>query len=178
VREKSVVSAAKQVGLAIDLIRLGARLQVLEAETSLSRERLLKLYKEVKRESPPKGMLPFSTDWFITWQPNIHASLFMEIFRYLVTHTGARGIEAAIKAYRLYLEHLAVEGLEPVLSFTRAWTLLRFVEAKVLTVVACDGCRGNFVAHALDLHRDYVCGLCAPPSRAGKTGKTPSLQVS
>ena len=76
-RNKSVISEARDIGLAIELIELGARLQLLEAETNLSRERLLKLYKEVRGVSPPKGMLPFSTDWFMTWQPNMHASLFM-----------------------------------------------------------------------------------------------------
>ena len=76
-RNKSVITEANEIRLAVDLVKLGARLQLLEAETNLSRERLLKLYKEVKGESPPKGMLPFSTDWFMTWQPNIHASLFM-----------------------------------------------------------------------------------------------------
>ena len=79
---KSLVSEAKQIGTAISLINLGARLQLLETETSLSRERLLKLYKELKGVSPPKGMLPFSIDWFITWQPGIHASVFMNIHSY------------------------------------------------------------------------------------------------
>ena len=45
---KSVVSEGQQITLATDLINLGARLQVLEAETTLSRERLIKLYKELK----------------------------------------------------------------------------------------------------------------------------------
>src|SRR5262249_53331499 len=67
-RNKSVVTEAKEINLAVELVQLGARLQVLEAATNLSRERLLKLYKEVKGESPPKGMLPFSTDWFMSWQ--------------------------------------------------------------------------------------------------------------
>ena len=58
---------------AVTLINLGARLQVLESETDLSYERLLRLYKEVAGKSPSKGQLPFSTDWFMTWQPNIHA---------------------------------------------------------------------------------------------------------
>jgi len=58
-KNKSVITEAKEINLAIDLVNLGARLQLLEAETNLSRERLLKLYKEVKGESPPKGMLPF-----------------------------------------------------------------------------------------------------------------------
>jgi flagellar transcriptional activator FlhC len=95
---KSLVSEAREIGLAIELIRLGARLQLLELETSLSRERLLKLYKELKGMSPPKGMLPFSTDWFITWQPNIHSSLFINIHRYMTQHAGVAGIEAVMKA--------------------------------------------------------------------------------
>src|SRR5215813_3927469 len=120
-RNKSVVTEAKEINLAVELVKLGARLQVLEAETTLSRERLLRLYKEVKGASPPKGMLPFSTDWFMSWQPNIHSSLFMDIHRYLVDHGGATGTEAIIKSYRLYLEHVQVRGLEQVLSLTRAW---------------------------------------------------------
>ncbi|HET9112848.1 MAG TPA: FlhC family transcriptional regulator, partial [Burkholderiales bacterium] len=96
----SVVSEAQEIQLAIEMIRLGARLQLLESETSLSRERLLKLYKELKNVSPPKGMLPFSTDWFLTWQPNIHASLFLNIYKYLVQHAEIQGIQAIMKAYQ------------------------------------------------------------------------------
>lgn len=168
---KSVVSEARQIELAMELIELGARLQVLEAETTLSRERLLNLYKEVRGESPPKGMLPFSADWFVTWQPNIHSSLFIQIFHSLTRQAGASGIVAVIKSYRLYLEHVALRGLEPVLSFTRAWTLLRFFDAKLLQTAACTRCGGNYVVHALELYDGFVCGLCAPPSRAGKSAR-------
>lgn len=168
-RNKSVVTEARQIQLAIDLVNLGARLQVLEAETNLSRERLLKLYKEVKGVSPPKGMLPFSTDWFMSWQPNIHSSLFIDIYRYLGQNARTSGIEAIVSAYRLYLEHVEVNNLECVLSLTRAWSLIRFLEAKMLTTIPCTECGGHFVVHAMDLHRGYVCGLCHVPSRAGKT---------
>jgi flagellar transcriptional activator FlhC len=168
---KSVVTEAKQIQLAIELIKLGARLQVLETETSLSRERLLNLYKEVNGYSPPKGMLPYSTDWFVTWMPNIHASIFMDILKYLNTHGSARGIEAVIKAYRLYLEHCQVNEMEPVLELTRAWTLMRFCNSDMLRTVPCRKCGGHFVAHSYDLHKHFVCGLCHVPSRAGKTKK-------
>jgi flagellar transcriptional activator FlhC len=50
---KSVIVEAREIHLAMDLIKLGARLQFLEAETSLSRDRLIKLYKELKGTSPP-----------------------------------------------------------------------------------------------------------------------------
>lgn len=172
---KSLVSEARQIGMAIEMIELGARLQLLETETTLSRERLLKLYKELKGVSPPKGMLPFSTDWFITWQPNIHASLFLNIHTYLTQHAQISHIDAVIKAYRLYLEQMPPPPVgEPVLSLTRAWTLIRFVESNMLTTVACKTCRGRFITHTFDLHASYRCGLCHLPSRAGKKKKVDS----
>ena len=170
-RSKSVVSDAEQVQLAAELARAGARLQVLESETTLSRERLLRLYKEVRGVSPPKGMLPFSTDWFMSWMPNIHASIFINIHGYLVAHTPVRGIRAVLSAYKLYSEHVQIHGLEQVLSFTRAWSLVRFFEAKLLDTAHCKSCHGRYVLHTMDLHNDYVCGLCNVPSRAGKTRK-------
>lgn len=168
-RNKSVVTEAQEIQLAAELIRLGARLQLLEAETNLSRERLLKLYKEVKGVSPPKGMLPFSTDWFLTWQPNVHASLFMSFYQFMLGNTELRGLKAVVKAYRLYLDHIELHGLECVLSLTRAWTLVRFFDADMLKMAQCKDCGGHFVAHALDLTQDYACGLCHVPARAGKT---------
>ena len=169
-RNKSVITEGNEILLAIELINLGARLQVLESETRLSRERLLKLHKEVKGESPSKGMLPFSADWFLSWQPNVHSSLFVDIHSYLLAHTELRGVHALIKSYRLYLEHVHANSLEPILTITRAWTLLRFL-GSLLETVPCTRCGGNFITHRLELNRNYVCGLCRPPSRAGKSKK-------
>lgn len=73
--EKSIVQEVKEIQLAMELISLGARLQMLESETQLSRGRLIKLYKEIRGNPPPKGMLLFSTDWFMTWEHNIHSSM-------------------------------------------------------------------------------------------------------
>ena len=103
-RNKSILTEAKQIERAVTLINLGARLQVLESETDLSYERLLRLYKEVAGKSPSKGQLPFSTDWFMTWQPNIHASLFLNIHEYLNKVAEMDEIDTVIKAYQLYQE--------------------------------------------------------------------------
>jgi flagellar transcriptional activator FlhC len=168
-RGRSVVDDAREVARARALIELDARLQVLEAETSLSRERLLRLYKELRGHSPPKGMLPFSTDWFVTWMPNIHASLFMAIHKHLAATTKLDRVDALIRAYRIYLEHCATNELDPALSMTRAWRLLRFVEAGMLKHATCRRCTGSFVVRDTDLTRHYVCGCCQPPARAGKT---------
>lgn len=171
-RIKSIVTESQQIQRAIALIKLGARLQVLESETDLSYERLLRLYKEVQGESPARGMLPFSTDWFMTWQPNIHASLFMAYYRFLGKHTQLSGLEQIIKAYRMYLEQVKRGNMETVLSLTRAWTMVRFFDAGMLQMTRCKTCGGDFVAHAHDPKRDYVCGLCHMPARAGKTRRS------
>jgi len=177
-RSKSIVDESRDIARAIALVRLGARLQVLESEPRLSRERLLRLYKEVSGKSPPKGMLPFSTDWFMTWQPNVHASLFMNIYRFLDKTTELEEIDAIIKAYQLYLEQAASHGLETVLSVTRAWRLVKFFDAGMLTTVPCTRCGGDFVAHAMELYDDFVCGLCHMPSRAGKTREAAQRQAA
>jgi len=174
--KKSVVHESEQIRLAMQMIKLGARLQLLESQTTLSRERLIKLYKELKGVSPPKGMLPFSTDWFLTWQPNIHSSIFYNIYNFMLDHADVTGIHAIIKAYSLYLQQVEQDAeTEPVLSMTRAWTLVRFVESKMLKMKRCSCCSGNFIVNAYDLNQSYVCNLCHVPSRAGKTKKAKEL---
>jgi flagellar transcriptional activator FlhC len=113
-------------------------------------------------------MLPFSTDWFMTWQPNIHSSLFLNIYEYLDKSSELEEIDAIIKAYELYLEQIRAQGLEPLLSVTRAWRLVKFVDAGMVTLTPCCKCSGKFVTHTFELTKDYVCGLCEPPARAGK----------
>ena len=176
VSDSSTCRRAPSLINAIALIKLGARLQVLESETDLSYERLLRLYKEVQGESPARGMLPFSTDWFMTWQPNIHSSLFLNMYEYLDKTSELEEIDGIIKAYELYLEQIRAQGLEPLLSVTRAWRLVKFVDAGMVTLTPCCKCGGKFVTHTFELTKNYVCGLCEPPARAGK-GKA-QVQVS
>ena len=177
-RIKSILSEARQIERAVTLIQLGARLQVLESETELSYERLLRLYKEVSGRSPSKGQLPFSTDWFMTWQPNIHASLFLNIHEYLNKAAAMEEIDTIIKAYQLYLEQTQTQGLEPLLSVTRAWRLVKFVDNGMLTMTKCTKCGGQFVSHPHEMARHFVCGLCNPPARAGKGKAAGSISLA
>jgi flagellar transcriptional activator FlhC len=165
---KSVLNDSQQVGRAVALIQLGARLQVLESETDLSYERLLRLYKEVAGRSPSKGQLPFSTDWFLGWQPNIHSSLFLNIYEYLTKASPIDDIDAVMKAFRLYSEQISACGVEPLLSITRAWRLVKFMDNNMLSMTKCSKCGGNFVTEAYANSRHFECGLCTPPARAGK----------
>jgi flagellar transcriptional activator FlhC len=166
--QKSILNESREITRAVTLIDLGARLQVLESETTLSYERLLRLYKEVAGRSPSKGQLPFSTDWFLTWQENIHSSLFLNIYEYLSKSSAGDDIDMMIKAYRLYSEQVQATEVEPLLSFTRGWRLVKFVDAHMLTMTTCSKCGGRYVTEPYENARHYVCGLCNPPARAGK----------
>jgi flagellar transcriptional activator FlhC len=178
---KSVIAEVLEIRLAEELIRLGARLQLLEAETSLSRERIVRLYREVTGAAAPKGMVSSSADWFMTSRPNIHSSLFHSIYRkirsYVSDDEGRATLFALIKSYRLYIETLKAHEEEPVLSFTRAWTLPRFFDAGVLALSACNCCGGRFVAYASDHPKEFVCVLCLPMNarkdRKGMTAQAP-----
>ena len=174
---KSIVNESRQIERAVALIHLGARLQVLESETNLSYERLLRLYKEVAGRSPSKGQLPFSTDWFLTWQPNIHASLFQNIYEYLGKVSALEDIDAVMKAYKLYSEQISACAVEPLLSITRAWRLVRFVDNQMLAMTKCSRCGGHFVTEPYENARHFVCGLCEPPARAGKSATAGGILV-
>ena len=141
---------------------------MLESETQLSRGRLIKLYKELRGSPPPKGMLPFSTDWFMTWEQNIHASMFCNARQFLLKSKLTRGVDAVIKAYRLYLEQCPQSDEGPLLGLTRARTLVRFVESGMLELSDCKCCGGSFINHAHQPAGSFACSLCQPPSRAVK----------
>jgi flagellar transcriptional activator FlhC len=178
IAKKTVSQDAQEVFRAVALIELGARMQVLESELSLSRDRLIRLYREVRGVSPPKGMLPFSAEWYMPWLPNIHASLFFNTYLFLRKEASCSHLDALTKGYRFYTEHCARTDAEPLLDLTRAWTLVRFFEAEMLQLTPCARCTGKFVAHKHDLQNGVVCGACQPPSRAGKTKKAAALAAS
>lgn len=167
--EKNLLQELHEVHIAMELIALGARMQVLESETSLSRRRLLRLYKELRGCPPPKGMLPFSEDWFMSWEQNIHSSMFYNIYLYLTKTEKGPPINTLMKTYRLYLEQCYCQSHEkPVLGLTRAWTLLRFIDCGIISRKACRICQGGFVVITENIKNPFTCSLCCPPSRASK----------
>ncbi|HDR8856219.1 TPA: flagellar transcriptional regulator FlhC [Burkholderia territorii] len=164
---------AKHVLQAATLIRLGARPQMLEIELSLPHERLVRLYREVRGVAPPKGLLPFSSDWYMTWKANIHASLFHNAYRFLRSDAKCARLDALVKAYEWYATRCDAAHCEPLLDLTRAWLLIRFVDGGVLSTARCIRCNAAFVTHRHDLRPNRVCVACRPPARAGKrTGCT------
>jgi flagellar transcriptional activator FlhC len=86
-------------------------------------------------------------------------------------------IDTVIKAYQLYLEQTQAQNLEALLSVTRAWRLVKFVDNGMLTMTKCSKCGGHFVSHPHEISKHYICGLCNPPARAGKGKASGGIQM-
>ncbi len=151
-----------------ELIALGARMQVLEDLTPIPREKLLKLYKEIQGKAPPRGLLPFSVEWFLEWQPSLHTALYLSRREMLLTlNPRASSKDLLAPIYKNYLHCTNSLGMEPVLSLTRAWSVERFLNAKMLKKVACTCCNCVYVGLPHENSKYFVCGLCKVPARAG-----------
>ena len=111
-------------------------------------------------------MLLFSTDWS-------HDLAAKRIRRcscplpFHVRHHRLSGLDAITKAYRLYLEHIAADDMEEVLSLTRAWTLVRFFDADLLQLATCSSCGGGRCGPCM-IRLTIMSVACNMPSRAGK----------
>ncbi|EMX9647628.1 flagellar transcriptional regulator FlhC [Salmonella enterica] len=167
---ESLLKELHDTALAAELISLGARMQLLEHVVELSRGKMPRLYREIRGVPPPKGMLPFSADWFMSWEHNVHASLFCNICdRMREQGQDESHIRTLISAYRVYLKYTD-EGTE-VLSLTRVWLLMRFIDARMLCLTPCRECGGKFITYHGEPAYGYRCVMCRPPSRATKKVK-------
>jgi flagellar transcriptional activator FlhC len=163
---KSPSEEALEAFCAIALIEPGAPVQILESELTLARDRMVRLYHEVV--TPPKGLPPFSADWYMKRIENIHASLFYNTFVFLKNEADFSHLEALTKGYWLYLEHCRNSNTEAVLDLSRAWSLVRFFDAGILQVDQCCRCTGKFVTQKEDAPANLVCQACLPPATRGE----------
>lgn len=163
----SLLQRCQKMRVALQFIELNTPISIIALETGLSAGMLRKLYLEHTGHLPPRGTLPFSAEWFLQWRPNVHASLFANLYIDLVK-AGLTSPERLTAAYRHYLSELACfDDSEPLLSMARAWTLLRFCRHQILQLTACHRCQGHYISTAYQPSSSFVCGICRTPSHAG-----------
>lgn len=169
---KPIVNYANNVQLAIEMVKLGARTQVINSyvEGTISYERLQNLYYEVLGRGATKGQLPSSTTWYGSWRGLVQSTVFYNIYNKIeIKNEGWR----MVKAYRLFLEYLNKELSVSIhaenvqyLDFNRAWFLLRLIRCGEIEVdVPCTECGLEFISIRDQPNSNFVCCLCAPPSR-------------
>ena len=147
------------------LLRLGLRVPVVCEMTRLSHWFLRKLALEISGEAPSKGQVPNSELWYLRGRNNLHASLFLALYRPLQAAAGSDhdASELLITAYGRYREIIEVAGLPEVLTPDRAWWLLKSVRIPSLKAVSCRACGGRYLMHQGDLPGAWRCICCAGP---------------
>lgn len=107
----------------------------------------------------------------MTWEQNIHSSMFYNAYSFLLKSGYCTGVEAVIRAYRLYLEQCPdLPEVPPLLALTRAWTLVRFVDSGMLQLSRCNCCGGD-IYHPCPSTTKQFCLQSLPASfpRSKKT---------
>ncbi len=149
------------------LLRLGLRVPVVCEMTRLSHWFLRKLALEISGEAPAKGQVPNSELWYLRGRNNLHASLFLSLYRPLqqVADDAVEPAEMLIVAFQRYREIIEAAGLPEVLTPDRAWWLLKSVRIPSLKAIECQQCGGRYLMHQEDLPGPYRCVCClARPS--------------
>lgn len=171
----SHLQRCQQILIALQFIELNTPINIIVAETGLSATMLRTLYQEHVGHPPPRGTLPFSTDWYLQWRPNIHASLFANLYLDLVNAHLANS-ERLAAAYRHYLSELSCfDDNDPLLSMARAWTLIRFCRGQILQLTPCQHCHAYYISTAYQPSSNFACGICNIPSHAGHRHYTKTL---
>lgn len=163
----SPLQRCQQTLVALQFIELNTPISIIALETGLRTNTLRKMYQEHAGHLPPRGTLPFSSDWYLQWRPNIHASLFANLYLDLL-NTGLESSERLTAAYRHYMSELACfDDNAPLLSIARAWTLLRFCRGQILQLTPCHHCQAHYISSAYQPSNSFICGICRTPSHAG-----------
>ena len=163
----SIMQHCHHTLIALQFIEFNTPISIVAAETGLSAGKIRKLYIEQTGHLPPRGMLPFSADWYLQWRPNIHASLFANLYIDLID-APLTSPQRLITAYRHYLSELACfDDGEVLISMARAWTLLRFCRSHMLQLTPCYRCSALYLSAAFQPSSSFVCGICHTPSHAG-----------
>lgn len=161
--KENLVDQTNRTLQAIELIKLGAKPRFVSDQTGININRTHKLFRDVNGYPARKGQSPFSADFFVTNKKlNIDASLFINIHLNIASHSQITPIDAMIKSYKLYIEHVHLRDTHRELSFTRAWTLLRMVDAGMLCLARCIRCGGKFVALPSVIISRFQCVFCRP----------------
>jgi|NGEPerStandDraft_9_1074522.scaffolds.fasta_scaffold23878_3 Flagellar transcriptional activator (FlhC) len=109
-----------------------------------------------------------AADWVSTahsathrWQPDLNTAPTKK-------SRPCAGICDSNLTYLMLAQNLKTVDQQPLLSITRAWRLVKFVNNNMLGRTQCCKCGGHFVTDAYENARHFECGLCTPPARAGK----------
>lgn len=161
------------ISIAAEMIKRGARVPVVEAMLPIRHNVADALYNEVTGEAAKTGPLPCNHLWYVNtlYPMRIVQSSILYGFHKAISKKSPNALQAEIliAAYDLYVSHCESIGAEQLITFCRAWHLLREIKIKNLIMAKCSCCSSSFVFDSTKLHFNYECPLCK---------RSPSLSAS
>lgn len=142
--------------LAIELLSLEARINIISDETGLSPKILRKAFVDMHKRSPPSGPLKVNSNFiYKSFIRTKEATLFVFFFRIEIHDEFIRRCINAYRRYEGYI--LKVYKVRPFFDFSDSWMIAKWSECGILKLVRCGHCRS---AKLINNEQQNVCCIC------------------
>ena len=151
------LDAINQYALAMELLSLEARISIIVIETGLSAGILRKAFVDMYNRSPSSGSLKTSPHFiYKSYSRTKEATLYAFFFRIESADPFCR---RSINSYRRYSAYIqAVSQSKPMLEYSEAWLISKWLESGTLKLVRCKHCRSAKLI--INEQQYYACCVC------------------
>lgn len=151
------LSTIKNYALAIELITLGARINIIAEETGLSPKILRKAYIEMHQKSPSRGSNKITTNFiYKSLFKSKQATMFVFFFRIETNQEFPRRCINAYKKYEAYI--FTVLKSQPAFDISDCWMLAKWSTCGIIKLIRCGNCRSAKLINNHD--QQNICCIC------------------
>lgn len=151
------LNTVDRYALAIELLSLGARINIISEETGISPKILRKAYFEMYKKSSPSGSLKFNPNFiYKSFSKAKEATLFVFFFR---TESSDDFPRRCINSYRRYEAYImTVSKTRPIFDISDSWMLAKWSSCGILKLVRCGRCRSAKLIN--NDQQQNICCIC------------------
>jgi len=150
-----IVTMARNMLEAVQLVQLGARAALVCQLTGLTKKVVSRLYPQLTGKPSPPGQVPFTDTWYLkSNQRMLHANVVWRLYQHLETiEHSAAGV--LIHVYEAYTEIMGVQ----ILTLSRAYFVPRLIAINAWYEQSCNHCGISYIG---PLGNDgSTCPACA-----------------
>lgn len=139
------------------LCEIGARPPVIKALLPAAHDTLIRTQWDAFQDAaPPKGRLPMLVEWFLSnYNVKLQSSYIASVWR-RASDNKVHYVDAYLAAYDQYIATFP----EPLLTFDRAWYLIRTLSTRMMTTVTCPDCDSEYIHNPNELTNHKTCPCC------------------
>jgi hypothetical protein len=164
----------EQKRVASVLIRQGARAVIVSHETGLAAEVARRLYKHLKKEASPSGLLPDSVEYFFSGHNRTHSTAFWWCYKAASERLNRRTPDTPRSLLRGQILAVAYDhysricgGAHNALPIDRMWHLTRVVKARDQVIEThCRVCNASYLGRSYEA--GFICDHCTQDAKAAK----------